>query len=84
LISRCGFERGADDEVERLSAADGVERRADLPAFVFDGMAGGAGEFGAAKDFRPALRVAVLAHFLHQRRHKLRRRPELAGGATGF
>ena len=46
-------------------------------------MAGGAGEFGAAKDFRPALRVAALAHFLHQRRHELRRRPELAGGGDG-
>ena len=63
--------------------ADGIERRADLPALVGDAVAGGAGEFGAAKNFRAVLGVAALAHFLHQRRDKLRRRAELAGGGDG-
>ena len=77
------LQHGADDEVQRLPGADGIERRADLPALVLEAVAGGAGEFRAAVHLRAVPRIAARADFLHQLGHKLRRRPQLAGGRDG-
>ena len=51
-------EDGANEEIDRLGGADGIECGADFPAIACDGVTGDAGEFGAAEDFPAAGDVA--------------------------